>query len=67
MASGAAIRGASKQALVPKNMDIATKTEDYTDVDPAWLETNSPSNRRVIEEAYKQYNIPDGASSMSNI
>lgn len=40
--------------MEPKNMDIATKTDDY--IDATWLETNSPNNRRVIQEAYKTYN-----------
>ena len=42
-----------------KNHDIgegaSSPANDYAQVDPALLETNSPSNRRVIEDAYRTY------------
>lgn len=42
-----------------KNMDIeageSSPGNDYVYVDPALLETSSPSNRRVMEDAYRTY------------
>ena len=40
-----------------KNLDIVADEEFGTGIPPEYLETNSPNNRRVIEEAYDAYNL----------
>ena len=44
-----------------KNEDISEY--DQAEVDPAWLETNSPMNRQVMEDAYKQYPVRESQST----
>ena len=40
-----------------KNLDIVADEEFGTGIPPEYLETNSPNNRRFIEEAYDAYNL----------
>jgi len=70
-ASGGAKGNYGNMMKKTKNEDINGSNYEVTgEVDPKLLETNSPNNRRVIEEAYLTYankNNSRGGGEGSNV